>query len=205
MKRSLKQSIVDKFDSVKLDSEQLATLEDQLATHQSNRLESHSRRNWLTLASIAAVLVLAVIIPFGNDAYRDRQTDTLVSAIALEVANNHLKLKPLEVESSDLTKVLNYFDKLDFDLVETGSITGNPGDRLLGGRYCTIQGIDAAQLRVKSRDGKLSTWYEGILPAEKLELIPNINRGEVPAVRAVKGLQVRVWQEQGVVFVEAKN
>jgi hypothetical protein len=129
----------------------------------------------------------------------------LLEAIAIEVADNHLKLKPLEIESADLRSVLGYFEDLDFQLQASPRITGNPGDQLLGGRYCTIQGIDAAQLRVIAADGVLSTWYEATLPAEQLQLVPEMGDGQQPAEFLVRGVDIRIWQEHGVVFAEAKE
>jgi hypothetical protein len=100
--------------------------------------------------------------------------------------------------------VLGYFTDLDFQLLASPRITANSGDRLLGGRYCTIQGIDAAQLRVAASDGTLSTWYEATLPADELKRIPDIDAGERPAEFVVRGVDIRIWQENGIVFAEAK-
>ena len=149
-------------------------------------------------------MVLSIGIFFTNQMVQEHGARVLLKAIAVEVANNHLKLKPLEIESRSLNEVLSYFDRLEFQLLESSRITENAGDQLLGGRYCSIQGIDAAQLRVASADGELSTWYEATLPAEKLEQIPDINQGEIPAEYAIKGLRVRIWREQGVVFARAR-
>ena len=203
MKQRLKQSVIEKFEPIELSEEKLALLEDRLSAHAADTSKHRVNRRRLTVSGIAAVLALAIGIPLGNDAYRSHRADALIDAIALEAVNNHLKLKPLEIESPDLGEVLAYFEKLDFDLVASESIAGNPGDRLLGGRYCTIQGIDAAQLRIRSGNGELSTWYEGILPPEELALIPGIDN-DSPAVRTLKGLQVRVWREYGVVFVTVR-
>ena len=136
--------------------------------------------------------------------YQSHQDQVLLQSIAEEVADNHLKLKPLEVQGDDLPSVLGYFTNLDFQLLASPRITANSGDRLLGGRYCTIQGIDAAQLRVAASDGTLSTWYEATLPADELKRIPDWDAGGQPAEFVVRGVDIRIWQENGIVFAEAK-
>ena len=61
-----------------------------------------------------------------------------------------------------------------------------------------------AQLRVAASDGTLSTWYEATLPADELKRIPDMDAGERPAKFVVRGVDIRIWQENGVVFAEAK-
>ena len=128
----------------------------------------------------------------------------MVQRIAEEVASNHIKLKPLEIETGTIEGIRDYFVKLDFVPVTSRWLTGTDM-KLLGGRYCTIQGIDAAQLRVIAADGVLSTWYEATLPAEQLELVPEIGDRQRPAEFLVRGVDIRIWQEHGVVFAEAKE
>lgn len=205
MKHSLKQSVREKFESLELDVNRLAKLESRIDTSVAQRSSRQGGPRWSSWSTAAAVLILSLGGFFGNLVYQEHSANALLEAIAVEVADNHLKLKPLEVESQSLREVLSYFDHLEFQLLESPRIAGNAGDQLLGGRYCSIQGIDAAQLRVASADGELSTWYEATLPPEKLELIPNIDAGNQPAVFVVKGLRVRIWRERGVVFAEARR
>ncbi len=206
MKQSLKQSVVERFEAVELDADQLARLEAQTAASSVQRSARQTRFAWLGWpAATAAAVILSIGLYLGNHFYQEHSANVLLQAIAVEVASNHLKLKPLEVKSENLRDVLRYFDRLDFQLLESTSIASNAGDQLLGGRYCSIQGIDAAQLRVASADGQLSTWYEATLPTEKLARIPSLDDDDQPAVFTVKGLRVRIWREHGVVFAEARQ
>lgn len=206
MKRSLKESVADKFEEIELNSDQLARLELQVdaATRQPASLPRRlGRLAWLRVS--AAALIFSIGVLLANQFYRSQHANELLEAIAIEVASNHLKLKPLEVKSQNLREVLSYFDRLDFQLLESKSIAVGAGDQLLGGRYCSIQGIDAAQLRVMSADGELNTWYEGTLPPGKLKQIPDTDSGAAPAELAVKGLSVRIWRQQGIVFAHARR
>ena len=118
--------------------------------------------------------------------YRAGSDNRLLVAIAAEVAANHLKLEPLQVEGAELAPVLAYFTELDFQPV-TGPRPVARGATLLGGRYCTIQGVTAAQLRYRAPDGTLSTWYEGTLPPRQLAALPDIGTGGKPARSASCG------------------
>jgi hypothetical protein len=205
MKKNLKHSICEKFQSLELNPDQLAKLGTPIAASSAQPSSRRKRLGWPAWsAATAAAMILSIGIFFANQMVQEHGSRVLLEAIAVEVANNHLKLKPLEIESGSLNEVLSYFDRLEFQLLESSRITGNAGDQLLGGRYCSIQGIDAAQLRVASADGELSTWYEATLPAEKLVQIPDIDDDDIPAEYVIKGLRVRIWQEQGVVFAQAK-
>jgi hypothetical protein len=199
MRQPLKQSIRDRFEDIELSEAQLEALGAQL---QEGNV---TRPTWWRLPAVAAaVLILVTGGLLTNNLYQAHQAHVLLQSIAGEVADNHLKLKPLEVESADLRNVLGYFTDLDFQLLASPKITGNPGDQLLGGRYCSIQGIDAAQLRVASAGGGLSTWYEATLPDDKLRRIPELAKGEESAHFVIRGVEVWVWQENGIVFAEAR-
>jgi hypothetical protein len=206
MNQNLKQSVVEKFRSLELSPDQLAKFEipsDVSTTHPSPRRKRFGWPAW-SIATAAAV-ILSIGGFLANQMVQEHNARALLEAIAVEVVDNHLKLKPLEVESSNLRDVLSYFDRLEFQLLESSRIAGNAGDQLLGGRYCSIQGIDAAQLRVASADGELSTWYQATLPMEKLEQISDIDDGDKPAEFVVKGLRVSIWREQGIVFAQARR
>jgi len=200
MRQPLKKSIRDKFKDVELSDTQL----DELTTRLQEGT-ARERPRWLRPAGAAAVVILALAGVLAPQLYRSHQSQVLLESIAQEVADNHLKLKPLEVESSDLRNVLGYFQDLDFQLLASPTIAGNPGDRLLGGRYCSIQGIDAAQIRVASAVGTLSTWYEATLPDDKLRLVPELIEGNRPGEFVIRGVEIRIWRESGIVFAEARE
>lgn len=200
MQQPLKKLIKDKFDDIELGDTQL----DELSRFQREG-SPRERPRWLRPAGAAAIVFLALTSILAPPLYRSHQGQVLLESIAQEVADNHLKLKPLEIESSNLRNVLGYFQDLDFQLLASPVIAGNPGDRLLGGRYCSIQGIDAAQLRVASATGALSTWYEATLPTDKLRLVPELAEGDRPGEFVIRGVEIRIWQESGVVFAEARE
>ena len=134
------------------------------------------------------------------------QTSTnLPLAIANEVAMNHIKMKPLEVRSQNLNALRGYFTELDFSVTSSKEF-GLPQSGLLGGRYCSIQGVSAAQIRYldSSRNGKVTLYQVGYDKALYGEL-PNVEKGDKPKVMLVKGIKVRLWVEKGLLMAEASQ
>lgn len=204
MRQPLKKVIREWFDEVELSDAQLEELAARFAAGKPGTPVRKPARLRLPVVA-AAMIILATVAVVGTQAYESHQERVLLQAIAAEVADNHLRLKPLEVQGSQLSSVLSYFTNLDFQPLASPRIAANSGDRLLGGRYCSIQGFDAAQLRVAAADGSISSWYEAALPADKLRRIPDIGTGERPAEFVMRGVDVRIWQENGVVFAQAKT
>ncbi|MFT4799487.1 MAG: hypothetical protein ACI9B8_002041 [Sulfitobacter sp.] len=64
--------------------------------------------------------------------------------IAAEVAKNHINMKPLEVQTGKLNELKDYFTELDFSPVQSSHFSAG---QLIGARYCSVQGVTAAQLR----------------------------------------------------------
>ncbi|MCX4029177.1 hypothetical protein H0A36_07790 [Endozoicomonas sp. SM1973] len=129
-------------------------------------------------------------------------TKDLSESIALEVVNYHIKQSPLDVKTESFTGIRQYFTKLDFVPQQSSLInklTG-PTSTMLGGRYCSIQGITAAQLRYQL-NGDIITLYEVGYDAKHFGDIPNIDLGESPKTVMSKGLAVSMWVEMGLLMV----
>ncbi len=196
MKDSLKNSLQKKFADECLSDEQLGTLmqvqEDTLKTTEKNRLY---QLRYAPFFSIAAVLVLSCFLFFNNLELKQ----DMPFAIATEVAHNHFKLKPLEVESSVLADINNYFTKLDFKPIS--SLLIDPKIlNLLGARYCSLQGITAVQIRYKTEDGKLVTFYEVPYDKDVYSIFPDIDKGKEPVVSYANGVGVKMWVEKGLLM-----
>lgn len=154
-----------------------------------------SRRWWLAIA--AAVL----LIGFGS-AWWVRSSIPISQRIAAEVARNHQKLKPLEVQAPTLDGVRPFFAQLDFALVD--SPRWQPaGWALAGARHCSVQGLPAAQLRLThpEREGVRSV-YMAPYDAGTFGAMPDVDRGEAPLVAHSLGFTVHIWVERGVLIAE---
>ena len=153
------------------------------------------------LTGIAATLVIAIAIGL----FFSTQQTSMGDKIAYEVSKNHLKLKPLEISSDKLQDLNEYFTMLDFQLVNS-SILNNPKWELLGGRYCTIQGNTAAQLRLKNTStGQIETLYQAPYFANQIGKVPSIDKNQSPINEFSKGMGVKIWIEKGVLFAITDN
>ncbi len=123
--------------------------------------------------------------------------------IALEVVENHLKLKPLDVHTDTIAGIQSYFTQLDFSPVASAALPDQlaPGaPRLLGGRYCSIKGDTAAQLRFQN-GAQTVTLYQVGYRASSFGAVPELGDATAPKVLFVKGLQVSIWVEKDLLMV----
>lgn len=194
MNRPLKQSVRDHIESYTLDDDQLQKLESlggQPAPATDRRFSIYP----LALAGAAAVFLLAFFLtPLIVE------TDDVRERIAMEVATNHIKLKPLEIETRSIEGIRDYFRKLDFIPVSS-KLVSDAGLELIGGRYCSLQGITAAQLRVsKPGSNTVQTLYQTEYRKDVFDNMPVLEEGHEPVDTYVKGIKVTIWVEKGLLF-----
>jgi hypothetical protein len=199
MNRPLKQAVCEHFKQRALSTDQLEHLEVLMAMN-SPRLPRHHRRasflvGWSAVAAIAAFL--AVIVLFPPD---QLESVPMAERIALEVARNHIRVKPLDVETGTMKGIRRYFTDLEFVPVES-SLLASADLELLGGRYCSVQSLPAAQLRLTApgNDG-LQTLYQAEYRKDILGPLPVLEEGDHPINISVKGVSVRIWVEKGLLF-----
>lgn len=196
LKQPLKQQVQNQLNEVQLDKTQLAALEKLMADGE-DKGKIVSSRTWIPLAA-AGMFLFAVITAFMTLQFSQDNLLTMPQQIAEEVVSNHLKLKPLEVKTGSINAVRGYFTKLDFMPVES-SLQALDNLQLIGGRYCSLQGITAAQLRMKQGEN-LQTLYETEYVPDVFGDIPRLEKGEAPLVVYAKGIKVKVWVEKGLLF-----
>jgi anti-sigma factor RsiW len=138
-----------------------------------------------------AALAVAVVILFLVAA-REEHRRAIERAVCAEIVMNHMKHSPLEVISSHYSKVQSALSRLDFSIMPANS-TILQTYRLVGGRYCSIQGVPAAQLRVQDiRSGKECTLY-AVKAAENL-------RDVIATVATMDAIRVEIWRQDNVLF-----
>jgi hypothetical protein len=160
------------------------------------------RASWLLAGGLFAATLTLISFFYTAQWYRAGAENRLLVAIAEEIAASHLEPRPREVEGPTLDAVLAYFTELDFQPVSSPRL-GGPGDTLLGGRYCSIQGVSAVQLQYRSPEGTVSTWYEGTMAAHQLAALPDVDAGARPFRHLVRGVDVSIWQANGLLFAAA--
>jgi len=149
----------------------------------------------LVATAIVALLVVTLLSPPGSKDYVP-----MTERIALEVARNHIKLKPLDVETDSMEGIRHYFTDLEFVPAESSLLAGADLE-LVGGRYCSIQSVPAAQLRITvPYSNRQQTLYQTEYQKDVFGPLPVLERGHAPVTVNVKGITVRIWVEKGLLF-----
>ncbi len=157
-------------------------------------------RAWYVMSAFAASLVLVFMLSIN---FYPKAAD-LSQQIANEVAMNHIKMKPLELKADSMPPLREYFTELDFSVVSS-SILSTQHNTMLGGRYCSIQGVTAAQLRYQTEAGNKVTLYEVGYDLQRYGKLPRIEQGEQPLSIDVKGINVQLWVEKGLLMAQVQN
>ena len=120
--------------------------------------------------------------------------------IAQEVAENHINLKPADIETDSFNEIQHYFTRLDFVPIQSQLIAHNDW-AITGARYCSILGKTAAQLRIRQHGSdRVQTVYQTIYdPSQSLGL-PRLKSGQAPMQITVRGLPVKIWVEHDILF-----
>ncbi|MEH6345635.1 MAG: hypothetical protein V7785_11155 [Bermanella sp.] len=195
MKNTVKENVNSHLDEFELNMDQFASLN---ALEKSILSPTQKRIKNPILWSVAASL-LVVSLFFTTVLPKGQSQQEMIYAIAQEVSYNHLKFKPLEVTNNNLTRVTGYFEKLDFNPLASSQVAAL-SSRLIGGRYCSIKGNIAAQLRMRDEKGAISTLFESRFNAEDFDFLPRIENQQAPVKVHVDGQQVRLWVEKGLVM-----
>lgn len=192
---SFKQAVQHHIDEVNLSEGQLNQLKAIMDTSDETDTQNKLWFGWLSIATVAVFFLMFTVSTWVVD-----QPTNMVQRIAEEVVHNHLKLKPLEVKTDSIDGVRQYFSKLDFMPIDS-ALVNDPSLSLIGGRYCSLQGLTAAQLRLKEDTNKtIQTFYQTEYREEVFGYLPHISQGEKPVETYVKGIKVKIWVEKGLVF-----
>lgn len=198
MKQSLKISVQKHINYKNLSRKQLS----QLSTLQNKHYKTAKKHSLFShkMAIVASALVLSVTL----NVYFSKLTNipglSIEQRIAEEVSSNHIKLKPLEIRSNVLKDISSYFTHLDFLPVSPVSLPLSE-QSLLGGRYCSIQGVTALQLRMlDKKTNKIQTLYETEFDKKVFKNFSNLT-GDGKAITVyAKGMKVELWIENDILF-----
>lgn len=151
-----------------------------------------------TFASVVIGLLIVSVTLFKQPSIEIQQR------IAHEVLINHLNIKPLDVETDSISQVKAYFDRLDF-VPQLSKYASNEGAVLIGGRYCTLQGTIAAQLRFRLPSGEVMTYYQAAYDPKRFGKLPDAEHDEPVLLLKERGFRMHLWQESGLVMVTAQQ
>ena len=142
---------------------------------------------------VAAFLVLITF----TFVYFQFNNNKIEMSVAKEIAMNHNKQLEVEYAANDLNALGAKLSKLDFQLSDIKSeLIGKYN--LMGGRYCSIQGNLAAQLKLKNLStDKFETLYVSKLNDE----LNKINPSEIN----MEGVKITLWKKDGLLYGKASD
>jgi len=175
-----------------LSAEKLQQLMDtaQLAKENPAEETANLKTRWLMQRniSIAASLLLAAVILFQwiNIAPSQQQ---VIANISEEIAINHQKQFASDFSEASYAGLSKVMLKLDFKLIDSERLESGEFE-ILGGRYCSLKGKIAAQIRLRNKEGKIFTLYQAS-SHEAFEGIPDHSS-------QARGIDIEMWNEGGV-------
>lgn len=190
---NLKKIMREHIEKVSLSDDQL----ESLFRSQKGKVENKRSAVQYRWIAVAAVFFVAI----GNLFYFFNSPQlALDQRIGSEVAKNHINLKPLEIQTSSIQEIRQFLTKLDFSPIESVLLKGGTKN-LIGGRYCSIQGVIAAQLRLKdSKTGQVQSLYQTVYDKKVFAYLPELKENQKPITVYSKGLAVDIWVEKGLLF-----
>ncbi|MCL5975827.1 MAG: hypothetical protein M1270_08415 [Gammaproteobacteria bacterium] len=153
--------------------------------------------------AVMTTLIAGLLIVNMAILNQPKLSDETHQRIATEVMTNHLYMQLLDVETDSMSVLQRKLNNLGF--MPKLSTTFNEGAIvLLGGRYCTLQGVVATQLHFKTEAGAIMTQYQTVYDANLFGTLPDVNSGEKPITINRSGIEMQLWQESGLLMASAK-
>ncbi len=197
-RQAIKQLLKSHYSEQQLRPEQLdqlLALQSSLSTTPDEADSASAERLSLTgPRGLAAACVLILTVGLWSLSLAPNSNRAIVE----EIASNHLQPLQLDVGSSSLAEVNRQLKHLSFSLVESARLDTSTWE-LIGGRYCTIQGQLAAQLKLLNKQNhKIVTLYQSALPQS------SNNPLEDTILRSEQGVEVSFWWEGEVMLALAQ-
>ena len=184
--RPLDQRIKRHYAEQGLDENKLALLVAQAALVKTGG--KPAQRRW-HLASVLAVVVLGFSAWWAWQPFYDQGAWPIRAA--QEIALNHKKQLREEFVASDFNGLRDQMGKLDFTLAEPDRLR-SLGLRVIGARYCSIQGHLAAQIQLSGAQGRRYTLYQ-------THVTDQVKPGFEQAT-TVEDIEIVQWREGALFF-----
>jgi len=118
----------------------------------------------------------------------------LSKRIMNEIAYNHKQDMPIEIASNSVDDIRTFLDKLSFKIISPSAFSESSW-QLLGGRYCSINGKLAAQLKIKNlANNNVYTLYQAATESGIKK--PDDDR----LTGIIDGIDVSIWREKGLLL-----
>lgn len=144
----------------------------------------------LALVTLSLFLMISVWI-ISENTYRDIEVD-----IAKEITLNHHKELQPDYFDTNVNNLQIKMPKLDFKIINSEKLNLLSA-KLLGARYCSIQGNIAAQLKYLGADNKKITIYQ--------TRVDHLSKIITPGEYYKDNVKIKLWVEDNVLFGLAQN
>lgn len=166
-----------------------------------DKVEGYGWKRFFLPGIGVAAICLTFMLMFGSF-FKVQNHTAIQERIAHEVLTNHLKIKTLDIETDSIAVLRDFFSRLEFSPFFSSQL--KQGEfRLLGARYCTLQGVVALQFRLLSSKGEVVTYYQALYDQKHFGNLPDINQGDKPTVFYEQNFAMTIWKEDNVVTVLA--
>ncbi len=183
---NFKEQLAEHYQQQQLSAPQIAKLQSLSASVNPNKkyLRSATGNIFAAIAASAVIAVSWYLLNFNQQDY---------TAISQEIAYNHNSKMQMEVFSPHLKTVQGHLNRLGFNLVNSSKLEKDKW-RIIGGRYCNINGKIAAQMKLKhTPTDAIYTFYQAKMPGDFIE---NLTEREV----VIDGVKVKLWREKGLLM-----
>jgi len=187
------------YEHAQLSEEQLQKLtdmQDEMPTVQKEVPSDQQQipsNQWLRRSALAVATIMAAVMLFIVSGQNDVG---IVERVAEEVAMNHNKALAVEYKTDSYEVLSRSMDKLDFTL-RAPTAGFNEGLALIGGRYCSIQGELAAQIKMVDETGRVYTLYQ----TRSNEVLQTIEKDRL----SLEQVNIQLWEEKGLLFALAET
>ncbi len=157
-----------------------------------------SRRRWLSIAAGLGAVSLGGFLGIGL-----MSRGSQAYAMADEIAFNHLRSAPLDIQTSDLEELRGAFAGLGFGLLDAAEVENVPG-QLAGGRFCSVALVPAAMLTYQTEQGPI-TVYQARFDERRHRGAADMDRGEPGNVIFSAGVKVCLCHTRGILLATASS
>jgi hypothetical protein len=191
MTQRLKEIVKEYYEKHNLSTTQLIHMQNiqkNLYSQYKRRRRPHT--HW-------AIAVCAVVLLFGSFIFFNTTSQrTYIAELISEIAYNHNKNLEMEIKSNSLKEIASYLSRLDFPLIHPARLPQDNWE-MIGGRYCSLKGQFAAQLKLRNKvSQKNYTLYQ-------IEMPHGIKNIDDNSEHFAKGVKVNLWLERGLILALA--
>lgn len=182
MNHPLKEQVQAYYKDFELSETQLIGLEN----HQKSWSKKHPALYGMIAVSLAIFLLIGYL-------WKSSSSQMNLATLPKEIAYHHNKKMDSEIKTNSYSEMKVFLTKLDFNLIQSTRLPSDDWE-LLGGRYCSLQGRLAAQIKIKNKkNNKTYTLYQLARPE-------NMSQSTTLFEGYSEGAKIKIWSENDLLL-----